>query len=228
MSSTQPTTTTADVNRLAEQVADLTERVEQLEQEKERAEQERDELREENEELRADLREERTRNGRIRGMVANLINTVREYDPDEGEGVAPEDPDMPREMATVAEELHDTVEHCRENRELLKVRERDHDQSHGRTETKVQKQLSVLRFAQKFAKTEEKSICRMDYKDVAREYGCHPNDAYRVMRDMADEVPGVLFKNGRTLDRDHRGVGGKHVEVQLHHPEIHAWIRARE
>lgn len=215
------------LSSLVETVEELEERVETVEEENEelreraeRAEQERDELRER-------LTEEETRNGRTRGLVANLINTVRDYDLDEGEGVSAEDDDLPEEMANVADELHDTVEFCRENNELLKIRERDYDQENGRTRSKVRKQLDVIHFAKKHAKANEKAIWRMDYRQVAAEYGCHKNDAYRVMDDMS-EIPGIEVKNSRNLSWDVQGIGGKFLEVQLKHPEIHGWIRARE
>lgn len=195
----------------------LAERVEQLEEQVEQVEQEKADLREE-------LDEEKAKNERARGALAKLVNELREYDAEEGEGVTTDDPEMVAEVATVAEDLRETTETVEQNSGLLEFRETQGD-AH---KPKVEKQLSVLRFAKKHAETEGTAICRMTYRQVAREYGCHKNDAYRVMEQMEAEVPGVSYKNGRTLGPETQGVGGKHLEVQLQHPELRGWLRARE
>lgn len=203
-------TETKALEALAERVEALEERVETVEEEKA--------------ELQAELDEEKKKNERARGAIAKLVNELREYDASEGEGVTTDDPEMTAEVATVAKELRETSETVEENSGLLEFRESQGDER----KPKVEKQLSVLRFAKKHSETEGTAICRMTYRQVAREYGCHKNDAYRVMEQMEAEVPGVSYKNGRTLGPETQGVGGKHLEVQLKHPELRGWLRARE
>lgn len=212
MSTSKPqveSTETQTLQSLAQKVEALEERVERVEEEKA--------------ELREELDEEKAKNERARGAIAKLVNELREYDATEDEGVTTDDPEMTAEVATVAKELRETTETVEENTALIEWREKQGDIR----QTKVEKQEAVLRFAEKQARANDTAICRMDYRQVAREYGCHHNDAYRVMEQMEDEVPGVSYKNSRTLGPETQGVGGKHVEIQLAHPELRGWLRSR-
>ncbi|WP_266081244.1 hypothetical protein [Haladaptatus caseinilyticus] len=80
------------------------------------------------------------------------------------------------------------------------------------------------------AKTNDEMVARLGYREVATHYGCaYKNDGYRVMEEMAERVPGVTYKESRTLSVDDAmGVGGYHIEITFAHPDLAGWIRAHE
>ncbi|WP_266081519.1 hypothetical protein [Haladaptatus caseinilyticus] len=46
---------------------------------------------------------------------------------------------------------------------------------------------------------------------------------------MAERVPGVTYKESRTLSIDNAtGVGGHHIEITFAHPDLAGWMRADE
>ena len=65
-------------------------------------------------------------------------------------------------------------------------------------------------------------VARLGYREVATHYGCaYKNDGYRVMEEMAERVPGVTYKESRTLCVDDAmGVGGHHIELTFAHPDL--------
>lgn len=73
-------------------------------------------------------------------------------------------------------------------------------------------------------------VARLGYREVATHYGCaYTNDGYRVMEEMAERVPGVIYKESRTLSIDDTmGVGGHHIEIRFAHPDLAGWMRAHE
>ncbi len=49
------------------------------------------------------------------------------------------------------------------------------------------------------------------------------------MEEMAERVPGVTYKESRTLCVDDAmGVGGHHIEITFAHPDLAGWMRAHE
>ena len=62
-------------------------------------------------------------------------------------------------------------------------------------------------------------VARLGYREVATHYGCaYKNDGYRVMEEMAERVPGVTYKESRTLSIDDAmSVGGHHIEITFAH-----------
>jgi hypothetical protein len=73
-------------------------------------------------------------------------------------------------------------------------------------------------------------VARLGYREVATHYGCaYKNDGYRVMEEVAERVPGVTYKESRTLSIDDAmGVGGHHIEITFAHPDLAGWMRAHE
>ncbi|WP_433634274.1 hypothetical protein [Halomicrococcus sp. NG-SE-24] len=67
----------------------------------------------------------------------------------------------------------------------------------------------------------------MDYRTVTTHYGCtSTNDGYRVMEELADRVPGVNYKESRTVSADDAlGVGGRHIEISVADPDLAGWMR---
>ncbi|WP_458190922.1 hypothetical protein [Haladaptatus sp. NG-WS-4] len=92
------------------------------------------------------------------------------------------------------------------------------------------KYLDVLEHAKNVAKTNDVMVARLGYREVATHYGCaYKNDGYRVMEEMAERVPGVTYKESRTLSVDDAmGVGGHHIEITFAHPDLAGWMRAHE
>jgi hypothetical protein len=73
-------------------------------------------------------------------------------------------------------------------------------------------------------------VAQLGYREVATHYGCaYKNDGYRVMEEMSERVPGVTYKETRTLSiDDDMGVGGHHIEITFAHPDLAGWMRAHE
>ena len=50
-----------------------------------------------------------------------------------------------------------------------------------------------------------------------------------MLEKMAERVPGVTYKDSRTLSIDDvMGVGGHHIEIAFAHPDLAGWIQAYE
>ena len=49
------------------------------------------------------------------------------------------------------------------------------------------------------------------------------------MEEMADRVPGVTYKESRTLSADDAlGVGSRHIEISFADPDLAGWMRAHD
>ncbi|WP_227379732.1 hypothetical protein [Haladaptatus halobius] len=92
------------------------------------------------------------------------------------------------------------------------------------------KYLDVLEHAKNVAQMNDVMVSQLGYREVAAHYGCtYKNDGYRVMEEMAERVPGVSYKESRTLSVDDAlGVGGHHIEITFGHPDLAVCIRAHE
>ena len=163
------------------------------------------------------------RNARVRASVSRLINLVRDYD--STGGVDDESPNLVAEAANAGRQLVDTVERSEQNTELVNVREQ-----RAESQQVEAKYLDVLEAGQKIAAENDAMIARLDYRKVATHYGCaYKNDGYRVMEEMADRVPGVTYKQSRTLSADDAmGVGGRHIEISFADPDLAGWMRAHD
>jgi hypothetical protein len=117
------------------------------------------------------------------------------------------------------------VQHSEQNTELVNFREKRAESQQVEDEY-----LDVLEHAKNVAKTNDVMVARLGYREVATHYGCaYTNDGYRVMEEMAERVPGVTYKESRTLCVDDAmGVGGHHIEITFAHPDVAGWMRAHE
>mgnify|MGYP006302297843 CR=1 FL=1 len=117
----------------------------------------------------------------------------------------------------------DAVERSEQNTELVNVRKQ-----RAESQQVEAKYLDVLEAGQKIAEENDAMIARLDYRTVATHYVCaYKNDGYRVMEEMADRVPGVTYKESRTLSADGAlGVGGGHIEISFADPDLAGWMRA--
>ncbi|WP_245800221.1 hypothetical protein [Haladaptatus litoreus] len=92
------------------------------------------------------------------------------------------------------------------------------------------KYLNALEHAKNVAKTNDVMVARLGYREVATHYGCaYTNDGYRVMEEMTERVPGVSYKESRTLSIDDAMcIGGHHIEITFAHPDLAGWMRDHE
>ncbi|WP_433630976.1 hypothetical protein [Halomicrococcus sp. NG-SE-24] len=127
------------------------------------------------------------------------------------------------EAANADRQRFDTVERSEQNTELVNFREQ-----RAESQQVEAKYLDVLEAETKIAEENDAMIARLDYRTVAAHYGCaYKNDGYRVMGEMADRVPGVNYKESRTvLADDAMGVGGRHIEISVADPDLAGWMRA--
>lgn len=207
------------VDTLEETVEEQSEEIAELEATVERQQETIDDLREEQEET-TDATEAN------RAALVGIINDVRGYEDDERLSLRASNGILHREAKNTGSDLYDTIQATDDLQGLAEFRESMEDNAASRS--KRDSQLAVLERAQEFAETNDTNIVRFDYKQIANIYGCNERYAYDVMRDMEDEVPGCLHKTSRDLGPDAIGVGGQHLEIQLHNPKLRGWLRARE
>ncbi|MFC6764645.1 hypothetical protein [Natrinema soli] len=220
------------IRQQAEQIDVLEERVETLEKDRENAEKKRatdrsrlSELEETTEEMQDDvdnLVELEEKNARTRVSVTRIINLVLDYE--SADGVDDESDNLAVEASNVGRQLFETVQRSEQNTELMNFREK-----RAESQQVEDKYLAVLQAGKNLAAEHETMVARMGYRKVATRYGCaYKNDGYRVMEEMAERVPGVTYKESRTLGPETMGVGGHHIEISFAHPDLAGWIRARE
>jgi vacuolar-type H+-ATPase subunit I/STV1 len=216
-----------------ERIDDLEQRVDQLEDYRTEAAKERvqdrqqlSRLEDTTETIEADiddLTDAEEKNTRVRASVSRLINLVRDYETEKS--VDDDSPNLTAEAANAGRQLFETVQCSEQNTELINFREK-----RAESQQVEDKYLDVLKHAKNVAKTNDVMVARLGYRDVATHYGCaYKNDGYRVMEEMAERVPGVSYKESRTLSvDDEMGVGGHHIEITFAHPDLAGWMRAHE
>jgi DNA integrity scanning protein DisA with diadenylate cyclase activity len=170
-----------------------------------------------------DLTDAEEKNARVRASVSRLINLVRDYETEES--VDDDSPNLVAEASNVGRQLFETVQRSEQNTELVNFREK-----RAESQQVEDKYLNVLEHAKKVAEANDVMVARLGYREVATHYGCaYKNDGYRVMEEMAERVPGVTYKESRTLCADDAmGVGGHHIEITFAHPDLAGWMRAHE
>ena len=84
------------------------------------------------------------------------------------------------------------------------------------------KYLNVLEHTKNVAKTNDVMVARLGYREVAtHDRSAYKNDGYRVMEQMAEGVPGVTYKESRTLSVDDAmGVGGHHIGLTFAYSDL--------
>ncbi|WP_435159848.1 hypothetical protein [Haladaptatus sp. DFWS20] len=170
-----------------------------------------------------DLTEAEEKNARVRASVSRIINLVRDYETEES--VDDGSPNLAAEATNAGRQLFETIQRSEQNTELMNFREK-----RAESQQVEDKYLDVLEHAKNVAKTNDAMVARLGYREVATHYGCaYKNDGYRVMEEMAERVPGVSYKESRTLCVDDAmGVGGHHIEITFAHPDLAGWMRAHE
>ena len=170
-----------------------------------------------------DLADAEEKNSRVRASVSRIINLVRDYETEES--VDDDSPNLAAEATNVGCQLFETVQRSEQNTELVNFREK-----RAESQQVEDKYLDVLEHAKNVAKTNDVMVARLGYREVATHYGsAYTNDGYRVMEEMAERVPGVTYKESRTLCVDDAmGVGGHHIEISFAHPDLAGWMRAHE
>ncbi|WP_227380256.1 hypothetical protein [Haladaptatus halobius] len=170
-----------------------------------------------------DLTDAEEKNSQVRASVSRLINLVRDYKTEES--VDDDSPNLVAEASNAGRQLFETVQRSEQNTELVNFREK-----RAESQQVEDKYLNVLEHAKNVAKTNDVMVARLGYREVATHYGCaYKNDGYRVMEEMAERVPGVSYKESRTLSVDDAmGVGGHHIEITFAHPDLAGWMRAHE
>ncbi|WP_435157505.1 hypothetical protein [Haladaptatus sp. DFWS20] len=155
--------------------------------------------------------------------MSRLINLVRDYETEES--VDDDSPNLAAEAANAGRQLFETVQRSEQNTELVNFREK-----RAESQQVEDKYLNVLEHAKNVAKTNDVMVAQLGYREVATHYGCaYKSDGYRVMEEMAERVPGVTYKESRTLSVDDAmGVGGHHIEITFAHPDLAGWMRAHE
>ena len=213
---TSPETTDANLRRIVEDLAD---RVTNLEDENA-------ELRAENEQLNervSELEDREKENKRTRASVSRIINGLRDLP--EGERLDAESPNLVAEAANTADELYDTMERARQNAGLLDFKEQTPENA-----SVTQKYLRVLGRAEEKAEEFGQNRAYLNYREVASHYGCaYKNDGYRVMEEMAEQVPGVFYVDGRDNPIDTgvtQKIEEKAIRVEWEHPDLRGWVRA--
>ncbi|WP_423743125.1 hypothetical protein V5735_00225 (plasmid) [Haladaptatus sp. SPP-AMP-3] len=221
------------VDDLEQQVAEKDERIDDLEDYREEATKERAQDRQQfgsledtTESMESDiddLAEIEEKNARVRASVSRIINLVRDYETEES--VDDESPNLAAEATNAGRQLFETIQRSEQNTELMNFREK-----RAESQQVEDKYLNVLEHAKNVAKTNDVMVARLGYREVATHYGCaYKNDGYRVMEEMAERVPGVTYKESRTLCVDDAmGVGGHHIEITFAHPDLAGWMRAHE
>ena len=216
-----------------ERIGDLEQRVDELEDYREEATKERAQdrlqlsnLEETTETMESDiddLTEAEEKNSRVRASVSRIINLVRDYETEES--VDDGSTNLVAEASNVGRQLFETIQRSEQNTELVNFREK-----RAESQQVEDKYLDVLEHAKNVAKTNDVMVARLGYREVATHYGCaYKNDGYRVMEEMAERVPGVTYKESRTLCVDDAmGVGGHHIEITFAHPDLAGWMRAHE
>lgn len=207
------------VERLEETVEQQAERIDELEHTVERQADRIDEL-------ESDQQETDDKADANRASLVGIINDVRGYEGDERLGLKASNGRLHQEAKNTGAELYDTIQRSEDLEGLAEFRESLED--NARSRSKVESQLAVLERATEFAETNDQNIVRFNYRQISNIYGCNERYAYTVMETMAEEVPGCLHKDGRTLGPETHGVGGQHLEIQLAHPELRGWLRARK
>ncbi|WP_433630967.1 hypothetical protein [Halomicrococcus sp. NG-SE-24] len=128
------------------------------------------------------------------------------------------------EAANAGRQLVDTVERSEQNTALVNFRKQ-----RAESQQVEANYLDVLEAGQKIAEENDAMIARLDYRTVAAHWCAYTNDGYRVMEEMAERVPGVTYKESRTvLADDAMGVGGRHIEISFADPDLAGWMRAHE
>jgi chromosome segregation ATPase len=170
-----------------------------------------------------DLTEAEEKNARVRASVSRLINLVRDYETEES--VDDDSTNLVAEASNAGKQLFETIQRSEQNTELVNFREK-----RAESQQVEDKYLNVLEHAKNVAQTNDVMVARLGYREVATHYGCaYKNDGYRVMEEMAERVPGVTYKESRTLcAEDAMGVGGHHIEITFGHPDLAGWMRAHE
>ncbi|WP_254663340.1 hypothetical protein [Haladaptatus sp. W1] len=223
----------AEVAAKDERIDDLEQRVDELEDYREEATKDRAQdrqtlgsLEEATETMESDiddLTKAEEKNARVRASVSRIINLVRDYETEEG--VDDDSPNLAAEATNAGRQLFETIQRSEQNTELVNFREK-----RAESQQVEDKYLDVLEHAKNVAKTNDVMVARLGYREVATHYGCaYKNDGYRVMEEMAERVPGVTYKESRTLCVDDAmGVGGHHIEITFAHPDLAGWMRAHE
>ena len=145
-----------------------------------------------------------------------------------GQKLTWDDPELIPAAAHTAEIIRDASNNVPEMQRTLKANTELFKLNNSVGKETRDKYLSVIQEAQREARSSGNQNPILDYKEVAKAYECKKPYGYTVMEDMAEDVPGVFYSEGRTDLASSSKRSGKHIRIELKHPVLREWISSME